>query len=456
MTELAFRRDTRSRSVDAAPEPSVVADDFAWRRRLLTALIAATAIAPLAFVPRDEPTVALDLVKLAAKAGSLSGTVLLVWQVALGARHLVARLLPDLPWLIGAHKQIGRFGLALVALHPIFITLYYTRTGRGAPLVTDVVPRGPVALGLVAFALMLVIVATSLAVKRIGFRPWFKVHALAYLVLPLVFLHAMPIGTTVLTTPFGTAFRVLAAVTGVLYAVRLVSRWRARSFEVVGVERVGPETVEITLRPLGHVISPRTGQFVYLRGRSLGRGHPYSVSRFDANSGELSITARAMGPFSEALQAITTEHVLKVDGPYGVFTQDALAVDLPVVVIAGGIGITPFMRLIRTREPRGGRRDWLFFANPSAEGIVYRDELEEHSSFGIVHVLEDASGARDSRASIEEGRISIDLIERYAGTDLERHMFFLCGPPPLVEAVARGLDERGVPKERVRIESFDV
>ncbi len=96
---------------------------IASRKRVLIAVIVITAAAPLLFVRWNEPTAALQTIKMLAKTGALCGTLLAVWQLLLGFRRLAGRLLTDLIWVLKSHKTIGRWVLYLIALHPVFITI---------------------------------------------------------------------------------------------------------------------------------------------------------------------------------------------------------------------------------------------------------------------------------------------------------------------------------------------
>ena len=100
-------------------------DAIGRRKVVLLVLLGFSVAVPLALLRYDEPTAGLATVKVLAKTGSLVGTVLLVWQMILGFRLVSTLFHDDLLWLIRLHRRLGAGAIVLIALHPIFIPIYY-------------------------------------------------------------------------------------------------------------------------------------------------------------------------------------------------------------------------------------------------------------------------------------------------------------------------------------------
>ena len=84
----------------------------------------------------------------------------------------------------------------------------------------------------------------------------------------------------------------------------------------------------------------------------------------------------------------------------------------------------------------------LIFANKTSEDIIYRKELEAMDGLKIDHVLSD-----EDTAGSHHGMIDADMIKEFV-PDLDRR-FYLCGPPPMMEAVQEVLEELGVKADSV-------
>lgn len=77
-----------------------MADTVRVRKIAIVVAVVLTSIIPVLFVPLNEPRADLNVYKLLAKAGSLCGTMLIVWQFLLGWRTLAGRVVVDLIWVL--------------------------------------------------------------------------------------------------------------------------------------------------------------------------------------------------------------------------------------------------------------------------------------------------------------------------------------------------------------------
>ena len=427
------------------------------RKIALLIAIAVTSVLPLAFLRLDEPRFDLNVYKVLAKAGSLCGTVLIVWQFVLGYRALAGKVMVDLIWVVNLHKAIGKYILFLIILHPVFITVYYIIKEGGNPLALEKGPRFDmyVVPGMIALLLFIFVVITSMWVRRrLTYQAWYGMHLSTYLALPLVFIHSIPIGQTLQGTGLGVLWLILLGLVVGMYFYRIACRlgvvgMGVRKHAVVRIEEVGQDVTEITARPQKRRVEPEIGQFVYLRRGFTGVARPFTVSKYDAQTGDLAMTVKAQGMGTTDMQFARQGEVVFIDGPYGVFLRRALRSRRPLVLVAGGIGITPFRRLF---QGRGGESDepvWLFYGNRYTSEIVYKDELESLQHLRVVHVISD-----EKNYPGETGFITPDLLKKYLPRDLREYEFLICGPPAMTTKLEAGLDEEGVPTEQIHHELF--
>ena len=433
-----------------------MSEHLAPRKLAILGLLVATAAMPAFFVRLDEPTRTLNAWKLLAKIGSLCGTVLIFWQFLLGYRQAVARwVTPDYLWTIKVHKILGVAGVALILLHPAFITPYYLRKFDMWLLFGDLPwPLNLlVPLGMAGMLILLIILVTSTLLRKpMGRRAWYLTHLSTYVLLPLVFVHGYPIGMTLGETGLRHVWHALFGLTGIFYVLRLAAGLGAFSsvYKVTGVLRVAPEVVELRMTPVSRPLRPAPAQFAFFRRGKFFPVRPFTVSKYDETTGELSITVKALGRMTrELLKAEEGERFL-VDGPYGVFGQAALASDRPIVMLAGGIGVTPFRRIIDELERQADREAFLFYGNQYEQEIAHREEIEEAPHVDVVHVL---SGVEEHE-QLETGYITVELLQKHLKGPLSRHEFLLCGPPVMVEKLEAGLKHAGVPHAQVHHELF--
>jgi predicted ferric reductase len=149
---------------------------------------------------------------------------------------------------------------------------------------------------------------------------------------------------------------------GLLLYVRIVKPlfMLRRPYRVTKVRKERGDTWTLVMRPEGHPgfrFSP--GQFGWLTlwGSPFKiTGHPFSFSSSAAVAdGRVEMTIRNLGDFTSAIHKVPVGQRVYLDGPYGTFTIDRNPADMHVL-IAGGVGITPMMSMIRTLANRGDKR----------------------------------------------------------------------------------------------------
>jgi len=152
---------------------------------------------------------------------------------------------------------------------------------------------------------------------------------------------------------------------------------------------------------------------------------------------------RASNWLNDQVRAGDTLSVLPPEGRFVLTDTDA-----PLVLFAGGSGITPVISLVKTALVTGSRAIQLFYANRNQRSIIFRDELAELAAkhpqrIELTHHLDEQKGFASSADVCA-------LAERDAG----RGVFYICGPAPFMETVEQSLVRSGVDPGRVRVERF--
>jgi predicted ferric reductase len=425
-----------------------------FRKKALLALMLVTSLAPLGFVQFDEPNVKSQVYKGLAKTGALCGTLLLSWQFVLGFRQVSGKILPDLLWVLSLHKAIGKYILFLVSFHLVFITLYYIDRKEFNPLVLQggFPFAAYVFLGEIAFALFVVVVITSVFFRsRMSRKMWYIFHLVSYLALPVVFIHSFPIGMTIGESGLWVIWNIVMIGLMIFYIFRGICWLGVLSHEhiVTSVEDVGPRVVKISALPVRKKVEPKLGQFIYFGLGRWGPSRPFTVSHYRSDSGEISVTVKAFGEGTRKLQAVRPGQNVYIDGPYGVFANAVLHDDRPLVMIAGGIGITPFKRIFEELAYQPDREIHLFYGNKRRNEIVYEEELNNVETVTVVHVL-----SHEPDYPGEKGFITVDLMKKYLSRSLQRYDFLICGPPAMTAKLEEDLTNAAVPAGQIYHELF--
>ena len=174
----------------------------------------------------------------------------------------------------------------------------------------------------------------------------------------------------------------------------------------------------------------------------------YSLASSPDCEGEHKVTVKRVrgGPVSNWLNdSLRAGDVLSVLKPEGRFVLDAGA--MPLVLFAGGSGITPVVSIVKTALATTTRRVTLLYANRDGRSVIFADELSRlEKAHGdrlrVLHRLDDAHGMLD------EGAV------RTLASEQRDASFYLCGPGPFMALVERALSAAGIPAEHVRVERF--
>lgn len=438
-----------------------------WAYALIAVIFAGTAPV-VAIWWQDTVPGTLDttggLLSAAGRVVGLLAAYLLLVLVALMAR------IPLLEHRVGSdvltrfHRALGEYTVALVLGHALLIILGYAATAHTnavSETVTLELSYPDVLLSTAALGLLLWVgVVSARAVRRrMAYESWYYIHLYVYLAMALAFSHEFADGNEFSVSARNRVVWVAAHVTVaalLVYYRVVVPVYRSLRHEVrvesIVRESAGVVSVYMTGRHLRRLrIEP--GQF--LRWRFLDRAHwwqshPYSVSAAP-DGRRLRITVKDLGDASGSLGVLRPGTKVWFEGPYGAFTARRLDPDASgkVLMIAGGVGITPLRALFEALPGGGGTAILLYRASHPSELPLYRElaQIAEQRGFGLFPLVGPRGTGPDPFSAAELRRLVPDLSEREV---------YLCGPPGLVRAARHGLRRAKVPTRRIHVESFDL
>lgn len=393
-------------------------------------------------------------------AAGYAGLAILGLQVGLTARfRAVTR-----PWgediIYHFHKQISFIALALIIAHPVI--LFILRPERLALLNFIEAPWRARFAAISTYSLIALMVMALWRVKlKISYEVWHYTHIiLAVLVIGAGLLHTFAWGFY-LDAPLK---RTLWTGLAILWCCLLIYTRIVRPFlmlrkpyQVIATRNERGGSTTLVMQPIGHTGFPFVpGQFGWLNvwGSPFKlTSHPFSFSSSAEMAKEtIEMTIQDAGDYTRKIRNVTTGKRVYIDGPYGAFTVGNPA-DMHVL-IAGGIGITPMMSIIRTFADHGDKRPIiLIYGNKNWDGITFREELEALSdriNLQVIHVLEQPP--KDWTG--ETGFINSELIQRYIPAPYEQHEYFICGPNRMMDEIEKTLAALHVPLTKYHSERY--
>jgi len=228
---------------------------------------------------------------------------------------------------------------------------------------------------------------------------------------------------------------------------------------IAGKREVAKGTVEFTYDVVDEAFSFTPGQYFFIRIERLhyddprGNRRHFSIvnSPNQKNTIVMATRMRDSG-FKRTLAELPAGAEVQLGPITGDFTLPAAEAP-EVVFITGGIGITPFISMLRyAREQPLNRTITMLYANRDRESAAYVDELEAAAKampgFRLVLTMD-----RDPAWRGETRRIDADFVKDHV-PDFASKSYMVAGPPGMGSSIATALAEAGVPNRNVIIESF--
>jgi len=230
--------------------------------------------------------------------------------------------------------------------------------------------------------------------------------------------------------------------------------------EVSSLKRLTHDMVEATFflqEPTE--ISQRAGQYIQLRAPSpegiVSRAYSISSPPSDAHSVQIVVRLVPDGIGSTYVHNLNEGDVVTFTGPYGDFRLNEDP-DAAIVCVGGGSGMAPLKNVAMTVLEQWPEREcWLFFGCRATGDVFYLKEFEElakkYPNFKVVYALSEPEEGSDW--SGETGFIHLSL-DRHLETSDRKRQAFLCGPPPMIEAVMKVLEEKGLDPDDMFYDEF--
>lgn len=375
-------------------------------------------------------------------------------------------------WLTHLRRTLGLYAFFYAVLH-FSLFFVFDRALSLRSTVTEMLLRPYLTVGAAGLLAMvpLAITSTNGMIRRIGATRWKRLHRLAYFAAIAGALHYFLLVKADVRQPV-----TFAIVLAILLGYRLMAQalklraddppakprfWSGK----LRVARIVMETPDVrtfrlvTLEGTGLPFEYLPGQYLNLslliEGTPVNRSYTIASSPTHRDYCEITVKRDANGTASRFLHDSVQEgDLLDVSAPAGRFTFTGVESD-SVVLIAGGVGITPLMSKIRYLTDC----DWhgeifLVFGVRTESDIIFREELDDlcrrHSN---LHVTVTLSRVDDVTWKGERGRVTADLLQRMV-PNLGQRQIHYCGPADMNQSLQQMFREMQIPEAQVRSESF--
>lgn len=381
-----------------------------------------------------------------AKIGAFGGLAMFAWSLILSGRYMFFdRLFRGLDKMYIAHRFFGSFGLVLLVLHPLALTVALVPDrSLGAFSIWTRFQSLALVLGYISLYGMIGIVVWSIA-TRAKHETFIKVHRVLGFLFFAGVIHAFMAGSVLASSAFMfwyiALLSTLALLTFLHYSLFADILHPHYRYKVVSVKEIGGDLIDIRLKPKQRILNFRPGQFVYASFDMNGFSeyHPFSIASGNRST-EIQFIIKQLGDFTQSLNQLKKGALVKIKGPYGSFTFDEKRSNKQIW-IAGGIGITPFLSKARSlpHSRRYPEIELVYATKTKQEAAFALEELRDikhkRQSFNFTHITQEKFGV-----------VSFEQLKEHFKS-LEDCSIYLCGPPPMLkayqaEAEALGLDKQ--------------
>lgn len=405
---------------------------------------------------------------------ALVGTVLYALNLVLATRlRFIESMFGGLNRVYIAHHVLGGLALIFLLFHPLALAVGLIPDGMkqaalsllpnglmplnalfdvGSDLHAAVLQQWAITFGIVAFWGMVLLLLVTFFIK-LPYSLWLLTHKFLGVAFLISAFHILFITSDTSEDMFLKYYMLSIVAVGLLAYVYktllgnvVIRKYR---YTIDSIRKLVGGVVQITLKPLAGSLSFKPGQFVFARlvtgnGKS-GEWHPFSISSAPTD-GTLQLSIKGLGDYTNKLINLEPGMQMDLEGAYGRFSYTNYA-SRDQIWVAGGIGITPFLSMMKDLPPKGYRVHLFYSVKSESEMIdwplMYQTMYAKPESLRVVPYVV------DQQAKL----LDVDYIEQISG-ELQAKDFYLCGPPAMMSALKRQLKARGVPGVNIHSEEF--
>ncbi|MFT8639731.1 ferric reductase [Bifidobacterium sp.] len=270
-------------------------------------------------------------------------------------------------------------------------------------------------------------------------------HRINVVAVVLIFVHVNLISYIRAITPFMVLFYAASALVAIAYAYeKLYQRFGSYRGEIESVQGIAPNTVEITMKVYGLRGRWENGDFAFIRfprERKLHEFHPFSIVSVQGRTDIVSFAIRGDGDFTRTLVANAAPGMQsRMIPPYGRYQRfiEEHSANRPIVIFAGGIGVTPLVPVAMSYGSQGRRMRFMYAAR-SGDQLLYADQIRRWAQ------------TENCDAQLKVGRFSSAEMRHAMEDDA---LYLVAGPATMLRSIRRMLLAHGVRSDDICYEPF--
>ena len=347
------------------------------------------------------------------------------------------------------HHNLGILSFILLVNHPLFLIIrgFNLQLHQTVYLFPGSMPAYN--FGIISLYLLILFIILTIFIK-LPYHVWKFTHKFTGIAFIFGYAHLLTIHSDVSRSAllfYWMAFVSIIGLLSYLYRELISSLIRSRSkYQIAQITDFG-DLIELTLSPVDQPINPLPGQYVFIKflgsNKVAPEEHPFSIAS-GSNDHKLKFLIKKSGDYTKNLAELQEGGFANLSQPYGKFYDFIKSRD-KVVLIAGGIGITPFLGILASNLPKNY---YLFHTVRELQSAFYAGKTKEfaHPNTRLKHVLH----SNDLQGKLSGQKI----MEQIGNTD--NTVFLLCGPKNMMADITKQLVDAGIDKNLILSEDFNI
>jgi predicted ferric reductase len=349
------------------------------------------------------------------------------------------------------HRQIGALAFSLLLFHPLLLAVSYLQLSL-LSAAQFFIPGYDLTItyGIISLSLMIILLGLTFY-GALKYQNWKFTHKLMLVAFIFALLHVLYITSDVSRDPLLKVYLLglglVGLALGIYQAILSYFINRNLQYKITRVKQLDAGVVEIELEPWGRTMDFTAGQFVFVRFFSKKvrpEIHPFSLAS-SPDKPEVSLAIKSLGDFTNQLKNLEPGSAVSLEGPYGKFSHRDVA-NQNQIWIAGGIGITPFLSMIRGLDADDKYKiDFYYCVNNQTEAIFLPELKELARKIPGVAIIPWYSKERGYLTGQRVAEKSLSL----KNCDI-----FLCGPENFMTSLKKQFRRLDVAAKNIHLEKF--
>lgn len=384
-----------------------------------------------------------------AQITGLLGSVLISFNYVLATRiKLIEKAFDGLDKAYKIHNLLGNIAFILVVNHPLFLILNSLPFNTTKLYLVPTLTNLPYAFGILALYSLIILVILTIFVD-LPYKIWKRTHEVMGLVIIFGSLHSLLITSDISVYPplkFWILGLNVIAIIAFIYKRYIYYYIKPKSNYVITEVSQEKNYLLISLKATdtNKIINFKPGQFAFFSILQNQRDeHPFSI--LEQEGPHIKVGIKVLGAFTLELTQLKVGTEISVFGPFGTFAGNIdRASDM--VWISGGIGITPFLSMIKSLKQ--DQKVTMIHTARIDESKIFTSLFEKYTSFFpnfkfVIHY----SGLA--------GRLNSENLKKY--TEFSSQTFvYICGPAEMMQDLSNNLPKNGVKQKRIIYEDFSL